>query len=175
MQSPMTAAVWEVALANHPDVPYRDYLVKGLHHGFRIGFGYGSLQCASAGSNMQSAEVRPNVIADFLASELRDGRVLGPVAPAIAEAVHVNRFGLVPKGHQPGKWRLIVDLSFPAGRSVNDGIDTALCSLHYTSVDEACRRVHGLGCWSYASQVCCPGCIQDGPSPPMAARHAMPG
>ena len=90
----MTAAVWEVALANHPDVPYRDYLVKGLRHGFRIGFGYGSLQCASAGFNMQSAEVRP---ADFLASELRDGRVLGPVAPAIAEAVHVNRFGLVQK------------------------------------------------------------------------------
>ena len=145
IQSPMTAAVWEVALANHPDIPYRDYLVKGLRHGFRIGFGYGLLQCASAGSNMQSAEVRPNVIADFLASELRDGRVLGLVAPAIAEAVHVNRFGLVPKGHQPEKWRLIVDLSFPAGRSVNDGIDPALCSLHYTSVDEACRRVMALG------------------------------
>ena len=57
----------------------------------------------------------------------------------------MNRFGLVPKGHQPDKWRLIVDLSYPAGRSVNDGIDPALCSLHYTSVDVACRRVLALG------------------------------
>ena len=90
---------------------------------------------------MQSAEVRPSVITDFLSAELRAGRVLGPVDPNIAKAIQVNRFGLAPKGHQPDKWGLIVDLSYPAGRSVNDGIDPALCSLHYTSVDVACRRV----------------------------------
>ncbi len=28
---------------------------------------------------------------------------------------------------------------------MNDGIDPALCSLHYTSVDKACRRVLALG------------------------------
>ncbi len=28
---------------------------------------------------------------------------------------------------------------------MNDRIDPALCSLHYTSVDEACRRVLALG------------------------------
>ena len=26
--------------------------------------------------------------------------------------IHVNRFGVIPKSHQPGKWRLIVDLSY---------------------------------------------------------------
>ena len=90
---------------------------------------------------MQSAEVRPDMISDFLSSKLRAGRVLGPIEPEVAASVQVNRFRLVPKGHQPGKWRLIVDLSFPRGCSVNDAIEPEVCSLHYTSVDEACKRV----------------------------------
>ena len=57
----------------------------------------------------------------------------------------MNRFGLVPKGHEPDKWRLIVDLSFPGGSSVNDGIGPELCGLRYTSVDAACQRVLELG------------------------------
>ena len=39
---------------------------------------------------------------------------------------------------------MITDLSFPKGSSVNDGIDPSLCSLMYTSVDEAVRK--GLEC-----------------------------
>ena len=34
-----------------------------------------------------------------------------------------------------GKWRLLLDLSYPPGESINDGFDPALCSLSYTSVD----------------------------------------
>ena len=37
--------------------------------------------------------------------------------------MHINPFGVIPKGHQSGKWRLIVYLSPPDGASVNDGID----------------------------------------------------
>ena len=43
----------------------------------------------------------------------------------------------LPKSHQPGKWRLIVDLSHPSGASINDGIEPKLCSLSYASVDNA--------------------------------------
>ena len=43
------------------------------------------------------------------------------------------------KPHQPGKWRLIVDLSHPKGFSINDGIEAELCSLKYTSVEEAVK------------------------------------
>ena len=48
---------------------------------------------------------------------------------------HISRFGVIPKGHNTGKWRLILDLSYPPGESINDGIDPALCSLSYTLVD----------------------------------------
>ncbi len=48
---------------------------------------------------------------------------------------------VIEKPHQPGKFRLIVDLSFPEGHSVNDGIKPELCSMQYTSVDRAVARV----------------------------------
>ena len=34
--------------------------------------------------------------------------------------VHSSPIGLIPKPHQPGKWRLIMDLYSPPGSSVND-------------------------------------------------------
>ena len=51
---------------------------------------------------MQSAEVHPDVISDFLSSKLRAGWVLGPIEQEVAASVQVNRFRLVPKLHQPG-------------------------------------------------------------------------
>ena len=38
-----------------------------------------------------------------------------------------------------------MDLSDPAGFSINDGIDRELCSLKYVSVDDAVRSVVDLG------------------------------
>jgi hypothetical protein len=57
----------------------------------------------------------------------------------------VNRFGVIPEGHNTGKWRLITDLSFPPGRSVNDGVDPDLCSLTYTTVDHVAEIAVSLG------------------------------
>ena len=48
---------------------------------------------------MQPALQHPEVVITFLAAEVKTGRIFGPVGPEIAPAVHVNRFGLVPKGH----------------------------------------------------------------------------
>ena len=49
----------------------------------------------------------------------------------------MNKIGIVPKGHTPGKWRLITDLSSPISASVNDGIEAKLSSLTYITVDNA--------------------------------------
>ncbi len=59
--------------------------------------------------------------------------------------MHINRFGVIPKPHQPGKWRLITDLSNPKGGSVNDGISRSLCSMAYSSVDQAVQCIIRLG------------------------------
>ncbi|MCG8620845.1 MAG: hypothetical protein MJE68_02435 [Proteobacteria bacterium] len=85
---------------------------------------------------MLSATKNATVVEDYLRKECALGRVLGRFKRGSLN-VHINRFGVIPKPHQPGKWRLIVDLSDPSGGSVNDGVDPILCSLAYKTMDDA--------------------------------------
>ena len=64
----------------------------------------------------------------------------------LRESVHCSPFGLVPKGRDPGKWRMIVNLSHPEGQSVNDAITSKQSSLRYASLDDAVHFVTRLGC-----------------------------
>ena len=54
--------------------------------------------------------------------------------------LHINRFG-----HNMGKFRLITDLSFPKGASVNNGVDSDLSTLSYVMVDRIAEVAHKLG------------------------------
>ena len=90
---------------------------------------------------MHSTTLRPLVIPEYIANELARARMLGPFPSSWKNRFHVNRFGLIPKGHNTGKYRLITDLCFPRGASVNDGIDPALTSLSYITVDSVAQVV----------------------------------
>ena len=68
---------------------------------------------------------------------------MGPL-PDIPE-VQISRFGVIPKQGQPGKWRLILDLSSPHSQSVNDGIASELCSIRYATVDNAVEEILRMG------------------------------
>ena len=72
---------------------------------------------------MRSADENAQVVTDYLAAEKRRGVLLGPFPREDVPGVHINRFGVIPKSGQPGKWRLIVDISYPNGKSVNSAID----------------------------------------------------
>ena len=95
---------------------------------------------------MRSATEHPEPIDRYLQEELREGRVicLNGGEEGVS-GIHVSRFGVIPKPHQPGKWRLITDLSSPKGSSVNDGVASALCSASYAPVDDAVRCIASLG------------------------------
>ena len=110
--------------------------------GFRIGFDY-TKECKSAKRNMLSAMQNPSVVGEYLPKEVALGRIVGPLEPGTLNirSIQVNRFGVIPKPHQPGRWRLIVDLSYPRDNSVNDGIEPELCSLSYASIDNAVEMV----------------------------------
>ncbi len=138
--TPLEWTVWAECLRDHPDQGFRDLIVSGLREGFRIGFNYEASMGQSSSKNMPSALERPEVVREYLLKECAEGRVIGPVEPALLPMVHTSRFGVIPKGTS-GKWRLIVDLSSPEGNSVNDGISESLCSLTYVSVDDAARAV----------------------------------
>ena len=110
-----------------------------------MGFQHGS-PLRSASSNMPSASLHPEVVDQYLTQELAKGRMLGPFPSADnLPPLHINRFGVIPKGHNTGKWRLITDLSFPSGQSVNDGIDPDLCSLSYITVEDIAIMASKLG------------------------------
>ena len=142
--TPLDADIWEAALVPHPDRAYATYVVRGLREGFRIGFQWGA-PLRSARANMPSTRLRPTVIADYIAKELGKGRMIGPLPPSWKPLLHISRFGLIPKGHNTGKFRLITDLSFPHGDSVNDGINPDLVSLSYITVDNVAEIVQRLG------------------------------
>lgn len=142
--TPLDVDAWAAALRTHPDQPYAKYIMDGLRQGFRVGFRHGS-PLTSARENKKSAKLHPEAISKFLTDELSRGRMLGPFPLQAQVDIHINRVGVVPKGHNTGKFRMITDLSHPEGRSVNDGVDPELCSLSYLSVDEVARVVASLG------------------------------
>ena len=146
ISSPLSSRLdsWRRALARHPDEAFTQYVLEGLHHGFRIGY-RAEAPLRSAPNNLHSAKLHPEVIDDYIASEIGERRMLGPFHPGEIPGLHVSRMGVVPKGHTPGRWRLITDLSFPENASVNDGIPSELCSLKYTSVEVVAAMAQRLG------------------------------
>ena len=77
----------------------------------------------------------------YLAKEVAAGRVVALSAEHQLTDVHLSRFRIITKPHQPGKWRLIVDMSHPKGRSINDGISPELCFLAYASLYDAVKII----------------------------------
>ena len=145
VSTPLVVEAWARALSQHPDRAFARYVCTGLQFGFRIGF-TNTIKLKSATANMGSAREHPSVVSEYLAKELSLGRMLGPFnQSAQLPPLHISRFGVIPKGHNTGRWRLITDLSFPRGHSVNDGIDPGLCSLSYSTVDEVADLVAKLG------------------------------
>ena len=114
------------------------YLLRGMTEGFLIGF-RDDASLRSATRKMMSALQHPEVVQAYLTNECTLSCMLGPFLPSVVTQLpllYVNRFGVTPKGHNTGKWRLNLDLSYPPSYSVNDGIDPDLCSLKYSTVKQ---------------------------------------
>ncbi len=61
--------------------------------------------------NHLSAAAQEHIVLKYIQSELRLGRLVGPLPNDVGSHVHTTPIGLIPKPYQVGKWRLIVDLS----------------------------------------------------------------
>ena len=138
--TPLNWRAWQLALQSHPDRDFASYIVAGIRDGFKVGFNYHKTsKLRSKPRNIGSAYAHPDVVSKYLSDECEYGRILGPFSsPPIP--IHTSSFGVIPKRHQHNKWRLIVDLSSPEYHSVNDGIDTNLCSFSYISMTTLHRQ-----------------------------------
>ena len=119
-----------------------EFLFQGLTKGFCIGFDYAStITLKSAKSNMESVRFHAELVDEYLQTEIPLGCVAGPFPPDAIPDGHVSRFRVISKNHQPNKWWLIVDLFYPLGHSINDGISPPLYSLHCVTIDDAVHQI----------------------------------
>ena len=130
------------------------YILKGLTHGFHIGVQESPvLRSAKHNNIMSSAKQNPEVISNYLQSELKEGNMVGLLSSHSLPDLHINRIGTIPKKHQPGKWRVITDLSAPEGFSINGTIDSQLCSLTYITVQDVAAKAVELGKGSLIAKI----------------------
>ena len=138
--SPLKVEAWTKELSGHPDHFFSTYILKGITEGFHIGFNRRHF-LRSSSKNMPTKN--PNVITTYLEREVQLGRMHRHVVSS--PEIHLSPLGAIPKKHKPGKWRLIMDLSSPAGSSVNDGISSEWSSTSYVSIDHLSSLVLEAG------------------------------
>ena len=142
--TPLKTQNWQSCLVSHPNQKLTSFFISDLTHGFRIGYN-SQKSLKSAKRNLSCALEHQDMVNQYLTDELAHRRVAGPYHINWAPHMHISRFGVIPKHHQPNKWRLIIDLSHSPNHSVNDGIPTSLCSLVYITIDSVISDVLKLG------------------------------
>ena len=138
---------WRERLTSYHDKQLCDF----LEFGWPIGYTKSSPPQSSS-KNHGSALARPDIIDAFLAKECSLGATCGPFsANPLATPLITSPLQIATT--RSGKPRVVLDLSFPAGSSVNSGIpkDTYLnepFSLRLPGTDalQALIRIKGRGC-----------------------------
>ena len=141
VSTPLIPSTWEALLTSHPNRQLVQFFMSGISQGFRIGFKQPKKTLKSAKRNLGCALDHPETVTKYLADEIALDRVAGPYKMSAIPQAHISRFGVIPKSHQPNIWHLIIDLSHPAERSINDGIPKDFCSLNYITVDSAIQHI----------------------------------
>ena len=72
VDSPFQWQKWVAWLSSYPDQRLRAYIVKGICHGFRMGYN-SDATCRPSRGNMKSALENPQVIRDYLGTECKAG------------------------------------------------------------------------------------------------------
>ena len=150
LETHLNLDVWERLLSDYHD---RE-VVQFLKFGFPINFeGYLDLQENQVVSNHRGALEFPDQIQHFLDEELSYGAILGPFDTSpFDEPCKLSPLNSVEK-KDSNKRRIILDLSFPTGASVNDGIPKQqylgeTVELKFPSVDQLAALIYrkGRGC-----------------------------
>lgn len=120
----------------------RDKIIKGFTQGFKLEF-VGERKSSFA-PNLLSAREFPEVIDSKVASEVALGRIAGPFNSPPVDPLWVSPVGVVTKKIK-GEYRMIQHLSYPEGRSVNDGIPQEFSTVHCATVDDAISLIKRCG------------------------------
>ena len=139
--SPIKPHVLHKKLANYHDQFTAKFLVSGFSHGFTLF--YSGPRKSLFSKKLKSASSHQTELLAIVHKEHSLGRVAGPCHAPPLPNFRTNPIGVVPK--KDGGWRLICNLSATHGYSINCFIHPELCSVTYSSFDEAIKMISALG------------------------------
>ena len=139
--TPLRHSEFETELSLHPDKAWVSWLLNGIANGVSVGFV--GPHTPHLSRNLISASQHPLIISSELEKEVAAGRVLGPFEHIPTPSFRSSGLGAIPKKN--GGWRMILHLSAPYGRSVNDGIHKEQFPIHYATVDDAVDLISRFG------------------------------
>jgi len=124
-----------------------DRVIDRLKHGAKIGCS-GAARQPSRSNNSRDAYINGQRVTDAIAAWVKTGYVRGPILPAdVPQDVKIN--GIMTRSKPDGSVRVILNLSAPAGISVNDGInnDDFPTKMSSTTSWLGVLNQAGAGCW----------------------------
>ena len=147
VRSALRLPVWRSHLQDYSDYAVSDF----LEFGWPVGFDYScQLPDHVQFCNQKGAVDFPDAVDTYLSSETTRSAVIGPFScNPFSCNIAVSPLNSVPKPDTTER-RIILDLSWPVGFSVNDGIPTGVYleqefSLVYPTVDMIADHVAALG------------------------------
>ena len=141
MPTPINATALYRALATY-DPAQAQYLAVGFQQGFIISCEI--FPNAPIPKNHKSATEHPSVVDGKIADELRKGRIAGPFIAPPFQTFQVSPLGVVAK-KEPNQFRMIHDLSFPAGKSISENISKENTHVKYETLDDVIALVTQFG------------------------------
>lgn len=147
--SALNLTAWDQQLKGYHDTTLCDYLRYGWPVGYTLPH-----PPAHVKKNHDSANKHPQHIRDFLRKEVQLGGILGPFSePPFTPWVNTAPLMTRPKRESQAR-RVILDLSYPAGKGVNSGItkncmDGQACNYTLPSITDLITRVQLLGRGTY--------------------------
>jgi len=111
VNTPLNVKSWQEALSDHPNRLLVECFLCRISQRFCIGFKQPANSLKSSKRNLSCALQHPETVEKYLTEEIAMGRVAGSFIQSLVPHAHASHFRVIPKNHQPDKWRLIVDLS----------------------------------------------------------------
>ena len=142
--SQLNIPLWKSLLADYKYSRVVDY----LQFGFPVGLDYENFNFKQQVDNHASANKFPEAVDAYITTELKHRALVGPLQSNPFAQMHTSPMMTRPKPDSTR--RLIVDLSWPLGDSVNSRIadnhfDGNTCSLKYPTIDQIVQQILTIG------------------------------
>jgi len=131
--SPLKLEAWRNLLQRHPDRAEVERTLHGIEFGERIGFERTRTTYIAPNPRRSESELRE--IHRDTQKRREKGYILGPFSKQPTDPIRTSPCYSIPKGDN--ERRIIHDLSFPPGESINDGINMDQFEVKLDTVSDA--------------------------------------